>query len=96
MEDKFEYLSHIDFSDGIDFLGVDPEGDITFDACDPVPLISYQKLIPGQTYFIQICADQVNDNGYFQLRVNGFGGNGPNLEDIPCLSSTVIYNSNSK
>lgn len=94
IKNKFDYLSHIDFSDGIDFLGVDPEGDITFNSCDPVPLISYQKLIPGQTYYIQFCADQVNDNGYFQLRVNGFAGNGPNLEDIPCLSSSVNYNSN--
>jgi len=93
IKDKFEYLSHVDFSDGIDLLGIDPEADITFDACDPIPLISYHKLIPGETYYIQICADQVNDNGAFQLRVNGFGGNGPNLEDIPCLSSTVSYNS---
>ena len=93
IKDKFEYLSHIDYSDGIDLLGIDPEGDITFDACDPIPLFSYQKLIPGETYYVQFCADQINDNGYFQLRINGFGGTGPNLEDIPCLSASISYNS---
>jgi gliding motility-associated-like protein len=91
IKDKFEYLSNIEFSDGIDLLGIDPEAEITLDACDPIPLISYQKLIPGETYYIQLCADQVNDNGYFQLRVNGLGGGAPNVEDIPCLSSTVNY-----
>ena len=91
IKNKFEYLSNIEFSDGIDLLGVDPEAEITLDACDPVPLISYQKLIPGQTYYIQLCADQVNDNGYFQLRVNGLGGGPPNVEDIPCLSNTVSF-----
>lgn len=91
IKDKFEYLSHIDFSDGIDLLGVDPEAEITLNSCNPVPLISYQKLIPGQTYYIQFTSDQVNDNGYFQLRVNGLGGGPPDLEDIPCLSTTVNY-----
>lgn len=91
IKDKFEYLSNIEFSDGLDFLGIDPEAEITLDACDPLPLISYQKLIPGETYYVQLCSDQVNDNGYFQLRVNGLGGNGPNIEDIPCLSTTVTY-----
>ena len=42
LKDKFEYLSHVDYSDGIDLLGLDPESDITFDACDPIPFISYQ------------------------------------------------------
>ncbi|MCX6192452.1 MAG: gliding motility-associated C-terminal domain-containing protein [Flavobacteriia bacterium] len=92
IKNKFEYLSHVDFSDGIDFLGIDPESDITFDACDPIPLISYQKLIPGQTYYIQVTADNAGDHGYYQLRVNGLGGGAPNLEDIPCLSSPVAIN----
>ena len=91
IKDKFEYLSHINFSDGIDLLGIDPEAEITLNACDPIPLISYQKLIPGETYYIQFTSDQMSDNGYFQLRVNGLGGTGPNLEDIPCLSSTVAF-----
>ena len=92
VKNEFEYLSNIDFSDGIDFLNIDPEAEITFDACNPIPLISYQKLIPGQTYYIQICADNPNSNGYFQLRVNGLGGGPPDLIDIPCLSNTVTYN----
>jgi len=46
LKNKFEYLSHIEFSDGIDLLGIDPEAEITFDACDPIPFISYEKLIP--------------------------------------------------
>ncbi|MFM7386960.1 MAG: gliding motility-associated C-terminal domain-containing protein, partial [Bacteroidota bacterium] len=74
IKNKFEYLSHVDFSDGIDFLGVDPEAEITFDACDPIPFISYQKLIPGQTYYIQFTADGPNEHGYYQLRVDGLGG----------------------
>lgn len=94
IKDKFEYLSHIEYSDGIDFLGIDPEAEITLDACDPIPFISYQKLIPGQTYYIQICADSPNENGYFQLRVNGLGGGPPILEDIPCLSNGVTYGTN--
>jgi gliding motility-associated-like protein len=91
IKDKFEYLSHIDFSDGVDLLGIDPEAEITLNACDPIPLISYQKLIPGETYYIQFTSDQVNDNGYFQLRVNGLGGGAPDLEDIPCLSTIVPF-----
>ena len=91
IKNKFEYLSNVDFSDGVDLLGIDPEAEITLNACDPIPLISYQKLIPGETYYIQFTSDQVNDNGYFQLRVNGLGGGSPNLEDIPCLSTTVTY-----
>ena len=94
VKNKFEYLSHIDFSDGIDFLGVDPEAEIVFDACDPIPFISYQKLIPGQTYYIQFTADGPNEHGYYQLRVDGLGGGAPNLEDIPCLSNTVNYGTN--
>jgi len=92
VKDKFEYLSNVDFSDGIDLLGIDPESDITFNACDPIPLISYQKLIPGQSYYIQFTVDNPGDNGYYQLRVNSLGGGAPNLEDIPCLSSNVTYN----
>ena len=91
IKNKFEYLSNVDFSDGIDLLGIDPEAEIILDACDPIPFISYQKLIPGQTYYIQICADNPNDNGYFQLRINSLGGGAPNLEDIPCLSNSFNY-----
>ncbi len=32
IKDKFEYLSHIEFSDGIDALGIDPEAQLTLDA----------------------------------------------------------------
>lgn len=92
LKNKFEYLSHVDFSDGIDLLGIDPEAEIVLDACDPIPFISYQKLIPGETYFIQITSDDANDHGYFQLRVNGLGGSAPDMEDIPCLSSNVGIN----
>jgi len=94
IKNKFEYLSHVEFSDGIDFLGVDPEAEITFDDCDPIPFISYQKLIPGQTYYIQFTADGPNEHGYYQLRVDGLGGGAPNLEDIPCLSNTVNFGTN--
>ncbi|MEY3238462.1 MAG: hypothetical protein RI883_2563, partial [Bacteroidota bacterium] len=89
IKDKFEYLSHIEFSDGIDFLGVDPEAELVLDACDPFPGISYQKLIPGQTYYVQFTADDPSDRGYFQVRVNSFGGSAPDMIDIPCLSAVV-------
>ena len=89
IKDKFEYLSHIEFSDGIDLLGVDPEAQISFDACDPLPLISYQKLIAGETYYVQITGDDAGDAGIIQIRVNDLGGSSADAEDIPCLSSTV-------
>ncbi len=94
VKDKFEYLSHVEFSDGIDFLGLDPEAEITFDSCDPFPGISYQKLIPGQTYYVQIAADNASDHGYFEFRVNQLGGSSPDLIDIPCLSNTVSPGTN--
>lgn len=90
IKDKFEYLSHIEFSDGTDFLGIDPEAEIVLDACDPVSPFSYQKLIPGQTYYVQFTADDAADRGYYQVRVNSFAGSAPDIEDIPCLSSTII------
>ena len=91
IKDKFEYLSNVEFSDGIDFLNIAPKADLVLNSCNPIPLISYQKLIPGQTYYIQFCADHVTDNGYYQLRVSSQGGGPPDLEDIPCLSSPVNY-----
>lgn len=92
VKDKFEYLSHIEYSDGIDFLGVDPEAEIVLDACDPVTLISYQKLIGGETYYIQISADNANERGYYEFRVNDLGGGSPaNTEDIPCLSPAIPF-----
>ena len=57
IKDKFDYLSHQEFSDGIDLLGVDPEAQISLDACDPIPLISYQKLLAGETYYVQLTSD---------------------------------------
>ena len=91
-KDKFEYLSHIEFADGIDLLGIDPEAELTFDACDPVPLISYHKLIAGETYYLQITADDPNDGGRIQVRVSDQGGSSPgDIEDVPCTSPTATY-----
>ena len=92
IKDKFDYLSHIQFSDGIDLLGLDPEAQISLNACDPLPLISYQKLIAGETYYVQLTGDDPNDAGIVEVRVNDLGG-GPaaDAEDIPCLSSSVPY-----
>jgi len=91
IKDKFEYLSHIEFSDGIDFLGVDPEAQLTLDACDPFPGISYQKLIAGQTYYVQLTGDD-DAAGIVEIRVNDLGG-GPSgdTEDVPCLSTPVAF-----
>lgn len=91
IKDKFDYLSHIQFSDGIDLLGVDPEGEITLDACNPVALISYQKLIPGETYYVQVALDNGGESGYCEVAVNDVGGSAPDLEDIPCLSPGVPF-----
>ena len=91
IKDKFDYLSHIEFSDGIDLLGIDPEAEITLDACDPIPLFSYQKLIPGEVYYIQLATDNAGESGYCEVRVNDVGGGGPDLEDIPCLSPFVPF-----
>lgn len=92
VKDKFEYLSHIEFSDGTDFLGIDPEAEISLDACDPVNLISYQKLHPGQTYYVQLTADNNGDRGYVEIRVNDLGGSSPpNPEDIPCTSPSSTF-----
>jgi gliding motility-associated-like protein len=94
IKDKFEYLSHIQFSDGIDFLGVDPEAQLTLDACDPFPGISYQKLIAGETYYVQLTSDDLT-SGIVEVRINDLGG-GPSgdSEDIPCQSPSVTYGTN--
>lgn len=94
IKDKFDYLSHIEFSDGIDFLGVDPEAQISLDACDPFPGLSYQKLIAGETYYVQLTSDDIT-SGLVEVRINDLGG-GPSgdSEDIPCLSSTVAFGQN--
>jgi gliding motility-associated-like protein len=94
IKDKFEYLSHYEFSDGIDFLGIDPEAEITLDACSPLTGFSYQKLIPNETYYVQFTSDDANERGYYEVRVNSLGGSAPDLEDIPCLSSTVVPGTN--
>lgn len=95
IKDKFEYLSHYEFSDGTDALGIDPEGEITLDACDPVAPFSYQKLIAGETYYVQFTADDSDDRGDYQIRVNDLGGSSSGTpEDIPCLSPTVLFGTN--
>lgn len=89
IKDKFEYLSHHEFSDGTDFLGIDPEAEITLEACDPLAPFSYQKVIPGQTYYVQLTSDDPGTRGFYQVRVNSLAGAGYSFEDIPCLSSQV-------
>ena len=90
IKDKFEYLSHVEFSDGTDFLGIDPEAQLTFDACDPFPLISYTKLIAGEVYYVQLTTDNNNESGNVELRINDLGGSPASGDDIPCLSSNVV------
>jgi gliding motility-associated-like protein len=95
IKDKFEYLSHIEFSDGVDLLGLDPEAQLTLNACDPLPGISYQKLIAGETYYVQLTQDDTEISGLVEVRINDLGG-GPSgdSEDIPCQSSTVAFGQN--
>jgi len=95
IKDKFEYLSHIEFSDGFDALGIDPEAQISLNACDPFPGVSYQKLIAGETYYVQLTQDDNETSGLVEVRINDLGG-GPagDSEDIPCLSSTVTFGQN--
>ncbi len=90
IKDKFEYLSHIEFSDGIDALGLDPEAELSFDSCDPIPLISYTKLIAGQTYYVQVTSDGPSESGLIQVRVNDLGGSSASFDDIPCTSSNIL------
>jgi len=92
VKDKFEYLSNYEFSDGTDFLGIDPEAEIVLDACDPVSPFSYQKLIAGEVYYVQLTSDDANERGYYQVRVNDLGGGSPgNIEDIPCTSPAIPF-----
>lgn len=92
IKDKFEYLSNHQFSDGVDFLNADPEAEIELDACNPVPLISYQKVQAGEVYYVQITADAGGDRGYYEFRVNDLGGGSPpNQEDIPCNSPVTAF-----
>lgn len=91
VKNKFDYLSHQEFSDGVDFLGIDPEAEIVLNSCDPVALISYQKLIPGEAYYVQLATDNSNESGYCEFRVNSQGGTPPDLEDIPCLSPSLPF-----
>jgi gliding motility-associated-like protein len=98
LKDKFEYLSHIEFSDGIDNIigfSADPEAQISFNSCNPIPLISYQKLIAGETYYVQVTGDNNTDAGIVIVRVNDLGGSpAGDTEDIPCLSANVAYTTN--
>ncbi|MBL1279143.1 MAG: gliding motility-associated C-terminal domain-containing protein [Fluviicola sp.] len=91
IKNKFDYLSHIEFSDGIDLLGIDPEAEIILAACDPINPFSYQKLIPGETYYVQVALDNAGQSGYCEVAVNDQGGSPPDLEDIPCLSPGVPF-----
>jgi len=93
IKNKFDYLSHIEFSDGIDALGLDPEAQLSLNACDPFPGISYQKLIAGETYYVQLTGDD-NAAGIVEVRVNDLGGGSADAEDIPCLSPSVTYGTN--
>ena len=92
IKNKFEYLSHVEFSDGTDFLGIDPEAEITLAACDPISPFSYQKLHPGQTYYVQLTADNGGTRGFYQVRINALGGTPPNVEDLPCTSPSSAIN----
>ncbi len=86
IKDKFDYLSHIQFSDGTDLLGIDPEAEIVLDACDPVAPFSYQKLIAGEVYYVQLALDNGEPSGYVEIGVFDQGGTTGDLEDIPCQS----------
>lgn len=94
IKDKFQYLSHIEFADGTDLLGIDPEAELTFDSCDPFPLFSYPKLIAGETYYVQMASDGNDQSGLVALRVNDVGGSSGSGDDIPCQSSNVIVGTN--
>ena len=94
IKDKFQYLSHIEFADGTDFLGLDPEAELTFDSCDPFPLISYHKLISGETYYVQMASDGNDQSGLVEFRVNDVGGSSASGDDIPCQSGNVIIGTN--
>lgn len=90
IKDKFEYLSHLEFADGVDGLGLDPEAEIEFDACDPVGGVSYQKLHPGEVYYVQLTSDDAGERGWVQVRINDLGGSSPpNVEDIPCTAPQI-------
>ena len=94
IKDKFEYLSHVEFADGTDFLGIDPEAQLSFDACDPIPFFSYTKLIAGEVYYAQLTSDNNNESGNVELRVNDLGGSPASPDDIPCSSSNVVVGTN--
>ena len=94
IKDKFQYLSHIEFADGVDLLGIDPEAELTFDACNPIPLISYTKLIAGETYYVQMASDGNDQSGLVEVRVNDVGGSSGSGDDIPCQSGNVILGTN--
>ena len=89
VKEKFEYLSNIQYSDGTDLFGIDPEAEITLDACNPF-LVTYQKLIPGEVYYVQITSDDSADRGYYEVRVNDLGSGGNGSPDIPCVSPQVV------
>ena len=93
IKNKFDYLSHIEFSDGIDALGLDPEAQLSLNACDPFPGISYQKLIAGETYYVQLTGDD-DAAGIVEVRINDLGGGSADAEDIPCQSPSVTYGTN--
>ena len=94
IKDKFDYLSNIqnaDFNTNIlDFMNID-KANISLSSCDPF-LTTYQKLIAGETYYVQLTQDDNETSGQVEVRINDLGG-GPSgdSEDIPCLSTTVNF-----
>ena len=55
-----------------------------------MPLLTYQKLIPGEVYYVQITADDPSDRNYYEVRVNDLGSGGNGSPDIPCVSPQVV------
>lgn len=86
---KMDYLSYVDEADLGGFLNLEGEADIAFTACNPIPLIESNRLIAGQTYYIQITSDDNNQKGFVSLNLSAGGGSPAEAHDIPCGAQNV-------
>jgi hypothetical protein len=93
-----QYLSYTDWSNVGGALGTGSQADLVMD-CSNL-LAGSGGLIPGDTYYIQLSADDAGVCGAIEIEISDEGGTGRPLFDVPCgatpmpISTTVTSDAN--
>ncbi len=93
-----QYLSYTDWSNVGGALGTGSQADLVMDCANV--FAGSGGLIPGDTYYIQLSADDANVCGVIELQITDESGSGRPLYDVPCgaspivLSTTVVSDAN--